>query len=361
MGVFKTADGRSLVGIGQQDGNEYSGFAGWRDCVIQLTASGATENSVKYLNAIKDYAIAHNAKGESIMPPNLSIWISNNGVTTAVQADDIAVDGANVTICGIKWNGTAWDYTDAGKGGGGGGSDLDGKIVIEDTPTVGNFLVANDDGVFVPQAMLPHSLLLEQSESGWWMASADENSEVVLPIYSINPMDTVYVIPQNGDPFAGVVASTEGLDGFRVVGWSMTDATAGPPALKVYTLTISNAPAGAPAKAFALSWTSKPLPQDPLVVTLTPSSAQSPLSGTWTGATWAEIQDALETGREIIGVMPGYSRVNMTASIAANQSMTPNAYYVFYVGGTTPTFVNSFLDSDGTYNSQVFLLTPASD
>ena len=126
MGVFKTADGRSLVGIGQQDGNEYSGFAGWRDCVIQLTASGATENSVKYLNAIKDYAIAHNAKGESIMPPNLSVWISNNGVTTAVQADDIAVDGANVTICGIKWNGTAWDYTDAGKGGGGGASSLAG-------------------------------------------------------------------------------------------------------------------------------------------------------------------------------------------------------------------------------------------
>lgn len=123
MGVFKTADGRTLVGIGQQDGNEYSGFNGWRDCVIQLTASGATENSVKYLNAIKDYAIAHNAKGESIMPPNLSIWISNNGATTAVQADDIAVDGANVTICGIKWNGTVWDYTDAGKGGGGGASE----------------------------------------------------------------------------------------------------------------------------------------------------------------------------------------------------------------------------------------------
>jgi hypothetical protein len=122
MGVFKTADGRTLVGIGQQDGNEYSGFNGWRDCVIQLTASGATENSVKYLNAIKDYAIAHNAKGESIMPPNLSVWVSNNGATTAVQADDIAVDGENVTICGIKWNGTAWDYTDAGKGGGGGGA-----------------------------------------------------------------------------------------------------------------------------------------------------------------------------------------------------------------------------------------------
>lgn len=150
MGVFKTADGRSLVGIGQQDGNEYSGFAGWRDCVIQLTASGATENSVKYLNAIKDYAIAHNAKGESIMPPNLSVWISNNGVTTAVQADDIAVDGSNVTICGIKWDGTAWDYTDAGKGGGGGGaSSLAGLSDVAVSPDLpydqGIFLMGNGE------------------------------------------------------------------------------------------------------------------------------------------------------------------------------------------------------------------------
>lgn len=138
MGVFKTADGRTLVGIGQQDGNEYSGFNGWRDCVIQLTASGATENSVKYLNAIKDYAIAHNAKGESIMPPNLSIWISNNGATTAVQADDIAVDGANVTICGIKWNGTAWDYTDAGKGSGGSGYSTEPLVVTLVPYSAGN-------------------------------------------------------------------------------------------------------------------------------------------------------------------------------------------------------------------------------
>lgn len=147
MGVFKTADGRSLVGIGQQDGNEYNGFAGWRDCVIQLTASGATEDSVKYLNAIKDYAVAHNAKGESIMPPNLSIWISNNGVTTAVQADDITVDEANVTICGIKWNGTAWDYTDAGKGSGSvsASSLADLSDVEIDTPMNANRLLKYND------------------------------------------------------------------------------------------------------------------------------------------------------------------------------------------------------------------------
>lgn len=244
-----------------------------------------------------------------------------------------------------------------GGGSGGGGSDLDGKIVIEDTPSVGNFLVANDDGVFVPQAMLPHSLLLEQSESGWWMASADENSEVVLPINSINPMDTVYVIPQNGDPFAGVVASTEGRDGNRVIGWSMTDATAGPPALKVYTLTISNAPAGAPAKAFAMTFTSSPLPQDPLVVTMTPSSAQSPLSGTWTGATWAEIQAALATGRQIIASIPGFSAVTMTAAIGVAESMVPNAYFTFDIGGNT-VFVSSYLSSNGTYDSTAFQLTP---
>lgn len=245
------------------------------------------------------------------------------------------------------------------EGGGGGGSDLDGKIVIEDTPSVGNFLVANDDGVFVPQAMLPHSLLLEQSESGWWMASADENSEVVLPINSINPMDTVYVIPQNGDPFAGVVASTEGRDGNRVIGWSMTDATAGPPALKVYTLTISNAPAGAPAKAFAMTVTSSPLPPDPLVVTLVPNSPSAPLAGHWIGATWAEIQDALTTGRTITATIPNTATINVTASYLGSNGMNPHVFFTFAVGNGVTVFVNARLENGGTYSSEVFQLTPA--
>lgn len=120
MSVFQTADGRWIVG-GERSGSEYKGFLGWRDCVIQLTESGATERSIDYLNAFRDYALEHSKLGEPIMPPSVQIWISNNGATSAVQADDMSVDGNDFTICGIKWNGTSWDYSGAGQGSGGGG------------------------------------------------------------------------------------------------------------------------------------------------------------------------------------------------------------------------------------------------
>ena len=125
--AYQTGDGRWIVGLGAEGESSYNGFAGWRGCVIQLTADGATEQSVKYLEGLRDYAIAHSALGESIMPPSVNVWVSNNGTTTAVQADDLAVDGENFTICGIKWNGSAWDYTNAGQGGSGGGG---GNVVV---------------------------------------------------------------------------------------------------------------------------------------------------------------------------------------------------------------------------------------
>lgn len=128
--AYQTGDGRWIVGLGVEGESSYNGFAGWRDCVIQLTADGATEQSVKYLEGLRDYAIAHSALGESIMPPSVNVWVSNNGTTTAVQADDLAVDGETFTICGIKWDGSAWDYTNAGKGSGAGGSGGSGGNVV---------------------------------------------------------------------------------------------------------------------------------------------------------------------------------------------------------------------------------------
>lgn len=121
MAQYQTADGRWIVGAVEGE-SDYHGFLGWRDCVIQLTASGVTADSVNYLNAFRDYAFAHNALGESIMPPSVNVWISNNGTTTAVQADDISVDGNTFSIGGIKWTGSAWDYSNAGQSSGGGGS-----------------------------------------------------------------------------------------------------------------------------------------------------------------------------------------------------------------------------------------------
>ena len=121
MGIAKKTDGRYVVGVGVDNANDYRGSAAYRDIYIQLTPSGATEKSEEYLTFLKDYAVNANALGEPIMPPSVNVWISNNGVTTAVEADDVSIDGNNYTICGIKWNGSTWDYSGAGQGKSGGG------------------------------------------------------------------------------------------------------------------------------------------------------------------------------------------------------------------------------------------------
>lgn len=120
MGNKHTADGRWIVGNGNS-GDDYKGFLHWRECYICLTEDGATEDSVNYLNALKDYAIAHYALGEPIMPPSMTVWVVANGKATAVQADDVKVEDGDYTICGITYSDGAWDYSNAGQGQGGGG------------------------------------------------------------------------------------------------------------------------------------------------------------------------------------------------------------------------------------------------
>ena len=118
MGNKHTADGRWIVGNGNS-GDDYKGFLHWRECYICLTENGATEESVNYLNALKEYALAHYALGESIMPPSMTVWVVANGKATAVQADDVKVEDGDYTICGITYSDGAWDYSNAGQGGGG--------------------------------------------------------------------------------------------------------------------------------------------------------------------------------------------------------------------------------------------------
>lgn len=124
MGVNKKTDGRYIVGMGAPNENEYKGSMGWRDIFIQLTENGATPDSEEKLAFLRDYAIYHNGEGNAIMPPSVSVWVSNNGVTSAVNADDITLEDGTYTICGIKWDGTSWDYSNAGQSSGGGGSSL---------------------------------------------------------------------------------------------------------------------------------------------------------------------------------------------------------------------------------------------
>lgn len=123
MGVNKTPDGRTEVGRGIENGNHYKGFATKREIMIQLTADGATAESLDALEYLKTYALYHGAQGEPVMPPTTRVFISNNGTTKAVEADEITITDSGINIGGCVWNGEAWDFSGAGQGGGG-GSDL---------------------------------------------------------------------------------------------------------------------------------------------------------------------------------------------------------------------------------------------
>lgn len=139
MGTTQKSDGRYIVGKGISNANEYKGSMGYRDIVIQLTESGATAESVQKLNYLKDYALYHSEKGEPIIPPNTQIWISGNGFSKAVEADDIDISESEVSIGGIVYSDGAWDYSNAGQGGGGSGG---GNLVVHASPNqAGNRMV----------------------------------------------------------------------------------------------------------------------------------------------------------------------------------------------------------------------------
>ena len=121
MALYTTPDGRVIVGSGIDNGNDYHGFNGKRDIVIQLTADGATTDGLNALEYLKSYAENSKQENKPIFPDGTRVFISANGYTKAVEADDVVIDGDNITIGGIVWNGSAWDYTNAGQSGGGSG------------------------------------------------------------------------------------------------------------------------------------------------------------------------------------------------------------------------------------------------
>lgn len=129
MGLNKTADGRYIVGQGVENGNENHGFNGKRDIVIQLTADGATADGLNALEYLKAYAMNAKTENKPIFPDGARVWISTNGYSKAVEADDVVIDGTNITIGGIAWNGSAWDFSNAGQTGGGTGG---GVLVVTD-------------------------------------------------------------------------------------------------------------------------------------------------------------------------------------------------------------------------------------
>ena len=134
MGVSLKNDGRVVVGIGIENEDNYKNSQTYRELIIKLNENGASEESVRYLEYLRDYAIYHNSLGEPLKAEGISIWVNNNGSTVAVEADDIKVDGSNVSIGGIKWDGSTWDYSNAMSGGGSGGG---GAFVVNITAVDG--------------------------------------------------------------------------------------------------------------------------------------------------------------------------------------------------------------------------------
>ena len=124
MGVTKKPSGVNIIGLGAADLNEFKPVDQLKDLYIQLTANGATNESMDYLAYLKSYAEHNQSIGLPIMPNGVNVWISNNGKTSAVEADDLSLEDGVYTICGIKCEDGEWDFTNAGQHSGGGGSDL---------------------------------------------------------------------------------------------------------------------------------------------------------------------------------------------------------------------------------------------
>ena len=191
MAIYNTPDGRQVVGS-VESGNDYHGFNGKRDIIIQLTADGATTDGLNALEYLKAYAVEQNKQNKPIFPNGTRVFISANGYTKAVEADDIVIDGDNITIGGIKWDGTAWDYSEAGQTGSGLPKITDadnGKVLTADSgvwvaanPSSGGgvLVVTDTDGTLDKTWQEIHDAML----SGGAVIQHDETeADAVLRVY----------------------------------------------------------------------------------------------------------------------------------------------------------------------------------
>ena len=195
MGITRKPSGRFIVGLGASDLNEYKEVGALKDLFIQLTSDGCTDESQNYLNYLADYAEYHSGLGEPIMPPGVNVWLSNNGTTTAVEADDLSLEDGTYTICGITCTDGEWDFSNAGQQGGGGGSDLpevdsgdNGKLL---TVVSGEWAAANSPVPTVNST--DNGKVLTVVEGAWSAASASGGGLLV----TMTETETGYSLDKN--------------------------------------------------------------------------------------------------------------------------------------------------------------------
>lgn len=218
MGIYKKRDGRYVVGKGIVDSNEYKGSAGWRDMVIQYTASGATEKSLEYLEYLRDYALYHSGKGEPIIPPNVSIWLSTEDTMKAVEADDISVSGETVSIGAVTWDGSDWTFGTPSSGGGGGSS-----LPSYTSSDIGKVLTVGEGSETIDTVIVPEQTVTLVGDSQDPVPL--NNAEVFVDL----AVGTVCTLSVNGDVYE---VEVEEDDGVKYVNYDN------------YTYTISYAPDG---------------------------------------------------------------------------------------------------------------------
>ena len=197
MALYYTPDGRVIIGTGVSDGNDYHGYNGKRDIVIQLTEDGATTDGLNALEYLKSYAENAKAENKPIFPDGTRVFISANGYTKAVEADDVVIDGENISIGGIAWNGSAWDFSNAGQSGGGGGGQLP-TPTAQDVGKVATVVGETSKGAVIA----PEQSVTVSGEDGAVLSNAN---------ISLFTVGTYCAVTINGTDYSGTVEERKGF------------------------------------------------------------------------------------------------------------------------------------------------------
>ena len=345
MAIYNTPDGRQVVGS-VESGNDYHGFNGKRDIIIQLTADGATTDGLNALEYLKAYAVEQNKQGNPIFPNGTRVWISANGYTKAVEADDVTIDGTNITIGGIVWNGTAWDYSKAGQG-------ETGLPAV--TPSdAGKVLAVNNSGVWGASDLLTN----RNSDTLIQIAAEYTNGSYVC-ISTFDTNDFINRFLSGSDVRLNLTVNGVTLQLYPTLlgSYYLTIVYETYDPVRKAKLRIDFAPTSETTSVFISETDNR------FIVTLTPTALD--YSGTM-DKTVAEITEAYKAGRKIVFmvVTGANTYIETDCTNRFNNGDDYPAYNAYIIDDQNGVIIlaSTLATNDGTkqtYTTRVYALTPA--